>query len=120
MGDAELSKFEILWRVLNGPKLIPEYRFHPTRKWRIDWWHESGVAIEVEGSVWTKGRHTRGSGFLADMEKYNALAERGILLFRIPAHDITAKWLFPIITTINRGGSMSYLKLLERIKDASV
>jgi hypothetical protein len=120
MGDAELSKFEILWRVLNGPKLIPEYRFHPTRKWRIDWWHESGVGIEVEGSVWTKGRHTRGSGFLADMEKYNALAERGILLFRIPAHDITAKWLSPIITTINRGGSMSYLKLLERIKDASV
>jgi hypothetical protein len=111
LGDAKLSKFEIVWRALNGPKLMAEHKFHPTRRWRIDYWHESGVAIEVEGSVWTKGRHTRGSGFMADMEKYNAIAERGILLFRIPAHQITTKWLTPIIETIYRGGSDSYLRL---------
>lgn len=115
-----MSKFEIVWRAMNGPKLVAEYKFHPTRRWRIDYWHESGVAIEVEGSIFRQGRHTRGSGFMADMEKYNALAERGILLFRIPAHQITAKWLAPIIDTINRGGSMSYLQLLKRIQDASV
>ena len=122
MGDAKLkmTKFEFLWKVLNGPKLVSEYRFHPTRKWRIDWWHESGVAIEIEGSVWTKGRHTRGSGFMSDMEKYNALAERGVLLFRIPAHQISAKWIAPIIDTINRGGSLAYLRLVKELKDASV
>lgn len=75
------------------------------------------MAIEIEGSVWTKGRHTRGSGFLADMEKYNALAERGILLFRVPAHQITSKWLAPIIETISRGGSSTYLKLMEEINE---
>ncbi len=48
---------------------------------------------------------------MADMEKYNALSERGILLFRIPAHQVTAKWLTPIIETIYRGGSDSYLRL---------
>lgn len=114
-----MTKFEILWRAMRGPKLEAEYRFHPTRKWRLDWFHESGVAIEIEGSVWTRGRHTRGSGFLADMEKYNALAERGILLFRIPAHQITLKWLAPIYDTITRGGSKTYQKLQGEIKNAS-
>lgn len=115
-----LSKFEFVWKVHNGPKLISEYRFHPTRRWRIDWWHESGVAIEIEGSIWRQGRHNRGSGFMADMEKYNALSERGILLFRIPAHQITGKWVLPIIETINRGGSLAYQKLLKEISDVSV
>lgn len=100
---------------MRGPELIAEYKFHPTRKWRVDYWHNSGVAIEVEGSVWTRGRHTRGSGFLADMEKYNALAERGVLLFRVPAHEITLKWLAPIYDCINRGGSMAYLNLLKKV-----
>ena len=114
------KKFELLWRAMNGQELIKEHRFHPTRKWRIDFWHNSGVAIEIEGGVWTGGRHTRGKGFIADMEKYNALAERGILVFRIPAHEINLQWLAPIYDTIQRGGSMSYLKLLKRIEDASI
>ena len=100
---------------MNGQKLIPEHRFHPTRKWRVDWFHESGVAIEIEGSVWTQGRHTRGSGFLADIEKYNALAEQGILLFRVPAHDVTIKRLVSIYDTIQRGGSLTYQKNKEAI-----
>lgn len=85
----------------------------------MDWWHESGVAIEIEGSIWRQGRHNRGSGFMADMEKYNALSERGVLLFRIPAHQITSKWILPIIETINRGGSMSYLRLMKALDHAS-
>jgi hypothetical protein len=115
MGFKKLAKFEFAWRVMNGPILIPEYRFHPTRKWRLDWFHESGVAIEIEGSIWTQGRHTRGSGFLADIEKYNALAEQGILLFRVPAHDVTIKRLTPIFDTIQRGGSLTYQKNKEAI-----
>ena len=105
---------------MNGPALVPEYRFHPTRKWRLDWFHESGVAIEIEGSIWTKGRHTRGGGFLADMQKYNALAERGILLFRVPAHQINLQWLAPIYDTIQRGGSKTYRELQAEIQNAGV
>ena len=115
MGIKKLAKFEFVWRCMNGQKLIPEHRFHPTRKWRVDWFHESGVAIEIEGSVWTQGRHTSGSGFLADIEKYNALAEQGILLFRVPAHDVTIKRLVPIYDTIQRGGSLTYQKNKEAI-----
>ena len=67
--------------------------------------------MEIEGGIWTKGRHTRGKGFLADIEKYNALSERGILLFRVPANEITVARLYPIKETIGRGGSLTYQKL---------
>lgn len=61
-----------------------EYRFaRPERQWRFDFaWPAALVAVEVEGGIWTKGRHTRGSGFTDDCEKYNAAALRGWRVFR--------------------------------------
>ncbi len=67
------------------PAPTHEYRFDAKRKWRIDYYFEANgrrVALEVEGGVWSQGRHTRPKGFLADMEKYNAMACAGILLLR--------------------------------------
>lgn len=100
MGRQKLNKFEFLWKVLGGPQLTKEHRFTPDRRWKVDYFHYSGVAIEIEGAIWVRGRHTRPIGFLKDMEKYNRLSELGIFLFRVPAHQITAKWLDPIIKTI--------------------
>lgn len=63
--------------------VVCEYRFHKTRKWRIDYYlPEYMIAIEVEGAVWTRGRHTRGSGFVKDIEKYNEITAAGIALIR--------------------------------------
>lgn len=42
----------------------------------------AGVAVEIDGAVWTQGRHTRGSGYVKDMEKLNAAAELGWRVFR--------------------------------------
>jgi len=111
------KKFEFMWRVLHGQELVSEYKFHPTRKWRFDYFHKSGVAIELDGGVFTGGRHTRGAGFLKDMEKYNEAASRGILVFRVPSHSITSEWLKPIQVTISKGGSMAYNVLLNKIKE---
>ncbi len=62
---------------------VPEYRFHPKRKWRFDYaWPEQKVALEIEGGIWTLGRHTRGAGFRADMEKYNEAGRAGWRVFR--------------------------------------
>lgn len=61
-----------------------EYRFHPTRKWRFDFaWPRERVAVEVEGGVFSRGRHVRPSGFIADCEKYNAAAHDGWLVLRL-------------------------------------
>ena len=66
-----------------GVEVVREYRFHPTRKWRFDYAvPASRVALEVEGGVWTGGRHTSPQGFLADIEKYNAAALLGWTVVR--------------------------------------
>ena len=64
--------------------VTPEYRFDDTRKWRIDYAIiDHKIAIEVEGGAWTRGRHTRGAGFIADMDKYNELTRHGWRLIRV-------------------------------------
>lgn len=55
-----------------------EYAFHPTRNWRFDYaWPDQKVAMEVEGGIWTGGRHVSAAGFFKDMEKKNAAAILG-------------------------------------------
>lgn len=54
------------------PPPVKEFVFHPTRKWRFDRaWPEQKVAVEVNGGVWSGGRHVRGSGYIKDREKVN-------------------------------------------------
>ncbi|MCM1168922.1 MAG: endonuclease domain-containing protein [Bacteroides sp.] len=66
-----------------GISVEKEYRFHPTRKWRFDYAIPAyKIAVEVEGGVWTQGRHTRPQGFLGDMEKYNTATLMGWRVFR--------------------------------------
>lgn len=66
-----------------GAECVREYRFHPTRRWRFDYAIPAHrVALEVEGGVWTGGRHISPTGFLGDMEKYNAATLMGWRVFR--------------------------------------
>ena len=52
------------------PEPEREFRFHPVRKWRFDFaWPAYMLAVEIEGGVFVTGRHSRGLGMLADMEK---------------------------------------------------
>jgi very-short-patch-repair endonuclease len=49
-----------------------EYHFDKKRKFRFDFaCVERKLAFEINGGIWTQGRHTRGAGFLRDMEKLN-------------------------------------------------
>lgn len=78
-----------VWDAYNLPNPEMEYKFHPVRKWRIDYaWPLCYLAVEIEGGIWTRGRHTRGSGFAKDIEKYNALTEAGWALLRYPPNNI--------------------------------
>jgi very-short-patch-repair endonuclease len=66
------------------PLPVTEHVFHPTRKWRFDYaWTDSKVALEIEGGVWSGGRHTSSKGFIGDMSKYNEAACLGWRILRI-------------------------------------
>lgn len=75
--------FTALCKAQLKTECVKEYRFHPTRRWRFDYAIPNyKIAIEVEGGIWTQGRHTRPKGFLKDIEKYNSAALLGWKLFR--------------------------------------
>ena len=61
--------------------------------WRFDYaFPDFKVALEVEGGVFTGGRHTRSLGFLNDIEKYNAAAVLGWTVVRtVPDELYTEK-----------------------------
>jgi hypothetical protein len=71
-----------------GLKFAPECQFHPHRKWRFDYVIGNKTAIEIEGAIWTRGRHTRGAGYLADMEKYREAAVLGWKVLRFATSEI--------------------------------
>lgn len=71
-------------RAAGLPAPMREYQFHPGRRWRFDFcWPELLLACEVEGGIWSGGRHTRGKGFVADCDKYNHAALRGWYVLRV-------------------------------------
>lgn len=95
--------FEMLWKFYRGPDLVRELEFHPGRKWRADFAHpEARVLIEIEGGIYSRGRHTRGSGYAADCEKYNAAALDGWTVIRLAGKEmISREWVEKIIAAID-------------------
>jgi very-short-patch-repair endonuclease len=90
--------FQKLCKQTLGVEVEAEHRFAPPRKWRFDYAIvEQRVAIEVEGGVWTRGRHTRGSGFVKDMEKYSEAAARGWLLIRTTPDNLISQSTLDLI-----------------------
>jgi very-short-patch-repair endonuclease len=79
---------------------IAEYRFHAVRKWRFDFaWPANEVALEVEGGIWTNGRHTRGAGFARDLEKYNTAAAMGWRILRCQPRELLSSRIGEMLRT---------------------
>jgi hypothetical protein len=94
--NSEKSKLELeflaLWRLIGRqewgeeyPEPLREHYFYePYRRWRFDFaWPRQLVAVEVEGGIFTQGRHARGSGISEDAIKYNAAAFIGWAVIRL-------------------------------------
>jgi len=66
-----------------------EYKFHEKRKWRFDYAiPQFKIALEVEGGAFSGGRHTRGVGFINDMEKYNTATSMGWSVLRVTPQQL--------------------------------
>jgi hypothetical protein len=85
----QLLEFSPVWQ----PRT--EFIFFPDRKWRFDFallnyrsLGEPCIGIEIEGAAFTQGRHTRGVGFIKDMEKYNHAALLGWRVLRFTPQQV--------------------------------
>ena len=57
-------------------------------RWRFDYAiPKHKVAIEIDGAVWTMGRHNRPEGYINDMEKLNTATSMGWLVLRFTTDD---------------------------------
>ena len=76
-----------------GLKFEKEFRFSH-RKFRFDYriydpLNESlKLGCEIEGGVWTDGRHTRGQGYSNDCTKYNIASILGWTVLRYTIQQI--------------------------------
>lgn len=88
--EQRTSLFRKLCQREGIPQPLMEYYFaKPERAWRFDFaWPEYRVALECEGGVWVKGRHTRGKGFIEDCAKYNKGTLLGWRIFRVPSSQL--------------------------------
>lgn len=85
----------------------PEYAFCSTRRWRADHANETiRTLIEVDGGVWTGGRHSRGKGQEADNEKLNTAAVYGWFVLRYSTQQFASGiWIEEVLTLMKRFGS---------------
>jgi hypothetical protein len=99
--------FEQLLRDVGLPEPAREHRFAAPRRWAFDYaWPAFRIAVEVEGGIFVRGRHTRAQGFIRDMAKYNAAAMRGWFVFRLDFRTFTSPTAVELVreALVFRGG----------------
>ena len=84
-----------------GISFVREYRFSPDRKFRFDFAiPERMIAIEVEGGIWSGGRHTTPQGFLRDIVKYNLAVCSGWKVLRFTSDMVEAYIPVPMVLAL--------------------
>lgn len=98
-----------LWCKVNGlPNPASEHVFAKGthgRMWKFDWaWGDpdtsGGVALEIEGGVYSGGRHVRGKGYENDMEKYSTAATLGWRLVRTTPAKLYSEETLAMLTKL--------------------
>lgn len=89
MAKSQLEETFALHCKAEGLAPVREVKFHPTRRWKFDFaFPDRMIAVEIEGGIWTGGRHSRGVGMQADMEKYNEAQRLGWSIFRFDGDSV--------------------------------
>ena len=89
------SIYQIQMRALlkeGGYPFVEEFKFHPTRKWRFDFVlkpTKTTIAIEVNGGIWMRGKHTFGTAYEKDLEKINQAQLMGWIVLQYTPGTLT-------------------------------
>lgn len=80
-----LTEIKLMLQLMNVD-FVAEHKFHEERKWRFDIAIPSlKIAIEYEGIMSRKSRHTTITGYSKDCDKYNAATIAGWRVLRYNA-----------------------------------
>jgi len=88
------SIYELEMAVLlkqNGYKFEQQYRFCE-RKWKFDFVLKPikrKIAIEINGGIWIKGKHTYGQSYIKDLEKLNQAQLLGWKVLQYTPENLT-------------------------------
>lgn len=96
-------QFETVWQRCNGPDLIKEFKFCEARQWRADYLCKTANGqwlIELDGGVYSNGRHNRSGGYIEDCIKINTATLLGYRVLRIPTGCATDNYLGDIIKSL--------------------
>lgn len=104
--DKESSRVAVFLALLKQrglPHPHREYRFHDTRKWRFDYaWPEHSLAVEQQGGVWMRGRHSRGAGQVKDFEKLNTAQLMGWRVLQVTPQQLCTEETMDMIEQLVR------------------
>ena len=87
------------------PGWVDELRFAPPRRWRFDFANPGKkLAIEIQGGIFTRGRHSRGGkAQLAEMEKLNAAALNGWLVLYFSPQQVANRMALRVVNMFGEG-----------------
>lgn len=101
IADERIKDFQGWCRKNGLPEPIAEYRWHPVRRWRHDFfWLTQKIALENQGGIFSGGRHTRGAALLKEHEKLNDAARRGHRILFATPQTIKSREMLALLTEI--------------------
>lgn len=87
IGEAEL----MLQLRANHIAYKTEFKFAEHRRWRADFLIlGTRILIEIEGGIFSGGRHVRGVGYQQDCEKYNWVSCNNWILLRFTTQQVNS------------------------------
>jgi very-short-patch-repair endonuclease len=90
------------------PRPEAEVRFAPPRRWRFDLcWPTHKLAVEVQGGVFVRGRHSRGAAQVADMEKFNTAQMLGWRVLQVTPQQVTDGTLIGLLRQVFTEGRVA-------------
>jgi hypothetical protein len=101
--QANAATFILLAKTFGITGIVREHLFASEigRRWRFDFaLPKHRIGIEIEGGAWSNGRHTRGAGFVGDMEKYNMATVLGWRVLRFTPQQIKKAETYELISKL--------------------
>lgn len=108
-----------------GDPWVTEYRFHPMRKWSLDWaWVNLKIGVEYHGGVFGNGHHSRGDGLTDDAEKSAEAQILGWIVIAATPPSVRDGRAFDLINravkariNVPENGTSSYERTLDAAQD---